>query len=473
MSTFRAIRNVLYYTMALNLAVTAAKLVVGYLTGSLSVIADGYDSLFDSASNIVGLVGIYIAARPSDPSHPYGHRKFETLAAVSISGLLFVTMVELVQSAIARLREPQVPEINAWTFAALLFSIAMHWYVAWYEYRRGQQLKSQVLMADSLHTRADVLVSFSVLVGMIVVRLGFPIVDPILALIIALVIGKIGVDIIRESSNILTDAAALEEQTVRDIAMQVPGVTSLHRIRSRGQEGDIYLDLHIRVDPKSSIDEAHAIAHHVQRHLVERIEGVRDVIVHVEPQAGISTPQAAAVHEPMAQTAQIRQIAGRVPNTSVHSVRAQEIDGRLYIQLHLEVEPSLSLVEAHELANRVENMLRAEVPELDTVDIHIEPTHSADNRPATIEDQAYVDVRNALDQATAQVSGIGGPHDVRILRQGQELLVSGHWESAAGLSIEEAHELSRQLEQRIREKLAEAKLPQAAEVLIHVEPREE
>lgn len=285
MERFRAIRQVLIVTLILNLVATAAKLIVGYWTGSLSLVADGFDSVFDSASNVIGLVGIYIAARPADEEHPYGHRKFETFTAMSISLLLFITCWELVKSAWARLTAPEtiVPEVNVWSFVALLVSIAVHAIVVIYESGAGKRLKSEVLVADAMHTRSDIYRSLSVIAGLVVVRLGVPIVDPILALIIAGLIAKIGFDIVRSSSLVLLDRAVLDINRVERIALEVDGVRSCHRIRSRGQEDDIYLDLHIQVDPWISVERGHEIAHQVQRRLQEELEGVKDVIIHIEP----------------------------------------------------------------------------------------------------------------------------------------------------------------------------------------------
>lgn len=458
MENYTAIRRVLYYTMILNLLVTIAKLVVGYATGALSLVADGYDSLFDSASNVVGLVGIYFASRPPDRTHPYGHRKFETLAATSISVMLFVTTLQLVQSAISRFRDPVVPVVNVWTFAALALSIGMHLYVATYEHRRGKQLKSEVLVADALHTRADVLVSVSVLAGLIVVRLGYPIVDAILALVIAALIAKIGVDIIRENSRILADAVALDESVVERIVSGVPGVSSLHNIRSRGQEDDIHLDLHVRVEADMPMAQAHYIAHEVQQRLMGGIEGVRDVIVHTEPQrdAGAASPDIGQ---------RIREIAGRVPGASVHSVQVRVVGAGLYATLHLETDPALSMAQAHALADQIEGMIRGEIPQTAEVDVHIEPKGSG-GRPTAAADQAtYRRVRALLDQATADIGGLSACHDARVLRQGDDLLVSGHWGCPSDLTVQQAHALSSQLEQRIRERL-----PQATEVVVHVEP---
>jgi len=273
--------------MGLNLIATAAKLVVGYRTGALSLIADGFDSVFDSASNVVGLVGIYFAARPADEEHPYGHRKAETMTALIIATLLFVTTWELIQSAVERLRDPSLiqAEVNAWSFGALLLSIVVHVTVVWYELREGRRLHSDVLVADALHTRADIFVSLSVVGGLIAVRVGFPVVDPILALAIALVIAKIGIDIIRESTPTLMDKAPIASDPIEQVVRSVPGVLDCHQARSWGHETAVYLDLHIQVDPAASVEQAHGIAHEVKRQLLEKFPQVEDVTIHVEPVA--------------------------------------------------------------------------------------------------------------------------------------------------------------------------------------------
>ena len=461
MKNYSAIRWVLLYTMALNLLVTVAKLVIGYVTGSLSLIADGVDSFFDSASNVVGLVGIYIASRPPDPGHPYGHRKFETLSAVSISILLFVTTVQLVQSAIGRLRHPVAPEVNLWTFVAILLSVAVHVYVAAYEYRRGQELKSEVLVADALHTRADVLVSLSVGAGLVLVRLGYPVVDALLALGIAVLIAKIGIDIIRSSSKVLADAAALDVTLVQRIVAAIPGVQTVHRIRSRGQEDDIHLDLHVRVEPGMPVQQAHDIAHRAQRELLAGVDGLRDVIVHIEPQEGPSHPEPELARR-------IRRVAGRLSGTAVHGIQAHALDGRLYVVLHLEVERSLSVDQAHALASQLEDMLKTDIPETADVQIHVEPLLQGNGRAEAVDARTYQDVMAALAQATHEVAGLNDCHDLVVSRVDEGLLVSAHWQCDGALSVDAAHTLSGELEQRIR-----ARLPGLTRVVVHVEPRKE
>ena len=122
---FPAIQRVLWLTLGLNLISTAAKLAVGYVTGSLSLIAGGLDAFLDASSNLVGLVSVRLAARPPDTDHPYGHRKFETLAALVIASLLLVTIVEIVRNAISRLASGGAPQVNAWSFAAVLLGLGL------------------------------------------------------------------------------------------------------------------------------------------------------------------------------------------------------------------------------------------------------------------------------------------------------------------------------------------------------------
>ncbi|MCL6431376.1 MAG: cation-efflux pump [Anaerolineae bacterium] len=456
---FIAVRWVLIYTMVLNLLVTGVKLVVGYLTGSLSLIADGFDSLFDSASNVVGLVGIYVARRPPDPSHPYGHRKFETLSAASITILLFLTTIELVRGAINRLRNPVAPEVTVWTFVALGLSVAVHLYVTWYERRRGRELKSQFLLADAAHTQADVLVSISVAAGLVLVRAGLPSIDAILALGIAVLIAKIGIEIIRDTSKVLADAAALDVAEVERIAREVPGVETLHHVRSRGQEDDIHLDLHIRVREDMPVAQAHEIAHEVERRLLSEVDGLRDVIVHVEPERG------AGPREHLLDR-RIRAIARRLPGTAVHSIQAHEVEGRFFVTLHLEVDRTLTVEEAHGLASQLEDMLREELPATASVEVHVEPGDRGGAQAAVADEAAYQTVRVAIDEATRSVPGLSGCHDLVVQHIHGELHVSAHWECDGTLRVDEAHSLTRELERRIQETL-----PEVGRVVVHVEPR--
>jgi cation diffusion facilitator family transporter len=443
MESFAAVRFVLLFTMFLNLIVTAAKIGVGYVTGSLSILADGFDSLFDSVTNVIGLVAIYLARRPPDEDHPYGHRRYETLMTLSVSVLLFVTCYGILRGAYERWLDPVVFEVNAWSFASLLLSIAVHLFTARYETRRGRELRSEFLIADASHTSADILVTIGVIVGLVVVRMGYAWVDTLAAVVIALIIAKIGVDIIRSSAMVLTDAAAIETDQVAAVIRQVPGVQSYHRIRSRGLEDDVHLDLHVRVAPDMPLAEAHSIAHEVQSRIIDAIDGVRDVIVHMEPEPGNSHLQ----YDDL--LAGVRNIA-RGLGLSVHHLAAHEIAGQYYVDLHLEVPSGLSLGEAHRQASLLESRVRSRLTDVTEIHTHIEPTPpSGVECGETVEDQQRV-----LDC-----------HEVKVRQIGDELSLTMHCTVEEHLPVAQAHDIATVIEERVR-----MACPDIGSVSVHVEP---
>ena len=197
------IQRVLVITLVFNLLATGAKLGVGVWTGTLSLIADGLDNLFDGVSNIIGLAAVRISSLPPDREHPYGHRKFETLAALFIAVALFLTAWELARNAVDRLLDPTPVESNVWTLAALLVGSALQGATGLWELGKARRLNSELLLADARHTLASLGVSAAVLVGLGLIWLGFDWADPVIALLVALVIAKIGIDTVAETTPAL------------------------------------------------------------------------------------------------------------------------------------------------------------------------------------------------------------------------------------------------------------------------------
>lgn len=297
-SRLRSVRRTLAAILGLNLAVAVAKLAVGWWVGSLSMVADGFHSLTDSASNVVGLVGISLAARPPDEDHPYGHWKFETLAAFGIGVLLTMTAWEVLRGAIERLTEGGSPEATPEAFTVMAVTIVVNFAVATYERRRGEELASQVLVADSAHTRSDVYASLAVVASLLAVRLGYPQVDLVAALLITVAIGRAAFQILRQSVEKLLDPAVLPPDRVRQVALAVPGVLGVHKVRTREGPDGGHADLHVQVRPDLRLDEAHVIGHLVADRLRQEL-GLQDVVTHVEPPVGHQTDwRPAAENEP-------------------------------------------------------------------------------------------------------------------------------------------------------------------------------
>lgn len=283
----RSIRRVLWIVLALNLAVAAAKYVYGSISGSASMQADGIHSVFDSAGNVVGLVGISLASRPADESHPYGHAKFETYASLVIGVLLLLAAFEVGSSAVGKLVSGSyTAQVTPVSFAVMVGTLAVNLGVTAYERRCAKRLKSEVLGADANHTLSDALVSVGVIVGLIAVTLGFPVADPAMALVVTLAILATAYDVFRHALATLSDRARIPEEELRSVAVAVPGVQGAHHIRTRGTEGEVYADLHVLVAPEMTVGEAHELSERVERTVEQRFPNVIEVLVHIEPNDG-------------------------------------------------------------------------------------------------------------------------------------------------------------------------------------------
>lgn len=278
----RAVRRVLWITLVLNLAVAAGKLGVGYSVNSLAMIADGFHSVMDSASNVIGLVGVSVASRPPDPDHPYGHHKFEPIAALGIAILLGLTAFEVLSAAVERLGSGIRPEPTALSFAVMGVTMAVNAGVSWYEARAGHRWNSEVLLADAGHTRSDVGVSASVLAGLAAAWLELYWVDLLAAGLIAGLILRVGYGVLRRVLFALTDSTSVDPAQIDAEARAVAGVLSTSRVRSRGRTPYLFVDLEIQLPADLSLQEAHDVAERVRRRCMDAF-GARDVVVHMEP----------------------------------------------------------------------------------------------------------------------------------------------------------------------------------------------
>ncbi len=281
---YRTVRRILILILILNVAVAMAKVIYGFYSNSLSMLTDGFHSFFDGASNVVGIIGITLASRPADEEHKYGHWKIETFASIIIAVLLFLVCLEIVESAIDRFFNPSTPEITTISFIIMGATILINVGVSWYEYKKGKEIDSKILVADSMHTRSDIYASIAVVLGFFAINAGYVWVDTVIALGIALLIAKTGIGIIRESSEVLLDKSIISDDIIEKIVKSVSGVNECHAIRTRGKVTQTYIDLHITVDPKCSIEEAHEIGDKVELKLKKSIPGIKEVLIHLEPE---------------------------------------------------------------------------------------------------------------------------------------------------------------------------------------------
>lgn len=280
---FGQVRTVLWQVLLLNWLVAFAKVGYGIATGALSMTADGIHSLLDGASNLIGLVATSVARRPPDKDHPYGHRKFEALAAMAIGILLILAAYEVAKAAISRLLWPASPVVTPFSFGIMLVSMGVNVLVTRYETRRGRELRSQILLADALHTRMDIYASAAVLASLGAARLGYPAVDALAALVLVGLILRATWVIAGQNLDTLADAARISPEQIATLVRDIPGIRGCHKVRTRGLEDDIYVDLHIQVDPALGIEAAHRLSHRVKERILDRVPTVVDVVVHTEP----------------------------------------------------------------------------------------------------------------------------------------------------------------------------------------------
>lgn len=457
----RSVRRLLIGFLLLNLIVTAVKFVAGALTGSIAVIADAFNALVDSSSNIIGLLGLRAAAEPPDAAHPYGRRKYETIATLGIGGLMLLAGWEVLQDVFDRLSGGQPPEVTPVSLALLLATLPLNIFTVWYEGKRGRQLGSDILIADATSTRVNIFVSLSALIGLLGASIGLPWLDIVVALGIVAYVFRSAYRIIRDTAGVLTDSAAIDPRLVEDIARSVPGVWFATRVRSRGREDDVHLDLHIKVDPAMATEQAHAIASEVERRLRHRLTGVVDAVVHIEP------GEAAPLSEWDAIAVRLRALADGL-GLGVHNLHIDVLDGRYLVDVDVEVNSTLSLTQSHALVTEFEARARSDLPDLTDIVTHLEPALPGDHSLLMIGPEAD-HLSDRIVAIADRVAQRPAAHHL-ILRHSHRpgrLDVSLHCTAPGESPLIEAHLLAEKVERQLR-----AEIPELDHVTIHVEPPE-
>lgn len=279
----RQIAFVLWITLLLNWLVSFLKIALGLWTQCMVITADGVHSLADGASNIVGLVAIYFSGRPADKSHPYGHRKYEAFAALLIAVFLIAVAGGILKEAIWHFIHPQTPEVNWLSFTLMGITLVVNIFVVVYERQKGRTLQSEFLISDAQHTLTDIFVTLSVIIALFGIYFKLPFVDSLFSAAIAGFIILTAVRIMKQTSDVLCDHAVVGTDRIEKIVRGIAGVRDCHEIRTRGSMDDIHVDLHVLVDADMTVADSHRLANRVERDIRKAIQGVADVVVHVEP----------------------------------------------------------------------------------------------------------------------------------------------------------------------------------------------
>ena len=281
---YKKVKLVLWIILFANLGVAITKIIIGYLINSASLSADGIHSMSDGMSNIIGIIGITIAVKPVDKKHPYGHKKSEIIASLFIGAMLFVLGIKIFMTGLDRFMHPEELNITTISLISLIITIIINFFVTIYENKKGKEYDSYILISDSIHTRSDILISLGVLISLLLIKIGVPIViDPIISIIISFFIFRASYEIFKESINILLDSAVIDEEQIKNVVNSFTEVKDIHKIRSRGSYNDMYVDMHIMIEPNTSLEQSHALSHRIEDEIKKKINNKCQVIIHMEP----------------------------------------------------------------------------------------------------------------------------------------------------------------------------------------------
>lgn len=276
--------RVLLIALIVNGIAAFSKIIIGTTTGILMIAADGVHSLGDILSNIVCMVSLRYARRDADAKYPYGYAKFETIAAFGGCFLLLVGVFEITERLYYRIAHTDVIEFKWWIVGVMAMLMMMSSWVVWYETKRGKKLLGDSLIVDAAETRNDVLFMAGVLVGLFAIKFGYRWADPLFTAMITVIILISFWKNLKRTFHVLADASVVPELEIMRIAESVPGVQFCHAARSRGRPDAVFIDVHIGVLPRITVEEAHdVISHRVKLELQDHFKNVQCVTIHIEP----------------------------------------------------------------------------------------------------------------------------------------------------------------------------------------------
>ncbi len=442
-------------SLAASLVLAVAKLAVGLAIGSLALVTDALHSCVDFLATGVTWIAVRVADKPADASHPYGHGKFENLAALGEAALLLLLAGGVMVEAVGRIRiGGPPPPLSLLAVGVLLVEIIINAWRARALKRVGVKTQSAALQADALHFASDVFSSFAVLAGFALIALGQPWGDAAAAIAVAALIAGLALRLVTHTINELVDRAPEGVAEVIETRLQdIPGVLGVENVRVRSVGSSHFVDVSIDVPRSLALEQVSEVKDRV----VEAIRAIRadaDVTVQSRP----VSPSNETVRERILVVAQRERLA-------VHHITVQHLNDRLALALDLEVEGNLPLAEAHAMADRLEAAIRGEFGRQAEIEIHIEPLEpevtDVEDTSETLR-QSYV---AALEDAARSVDGLTDIHNVRLRRSQRGTVLVAHCRLGPDETVESVHRRVDDLERLVRDRK-----PEIARIVIHAEP---
>ena len=425
--------------MLAAIGLIAAKLAAAMASGSLSLFSEAAHSALDAGATGLTYLAVRVSTRPPDEEHPYGHGKAENISALLETVALLALSVYIAVTAVARLRSDVVHVEAEWyAFGVILLSMFVDANRARILRRVGKKHRSAALQADALHFTADLLTSTVVLIGFVLIRLGYTSADAIGSLFIAGYVAYSSVALGRKSIDVLMDRAPQGAmQQIAEVAAGVEGVEEVRRVRVRNVGGQTQADVVVAISRRVPLETAHHVTEEVER-VISLLDPGADVIVHVEPLAN---------EERVAE--QVEAIAARNPGVSeVHNIFVTSHPDGMLISLHVKFPGDMTLAEAHDIAEGLESSIEEEVESVLRVDTHLEPLDSPgqQGRDVTHLHPSLVEWARRLAEAQPEVLNC---HEIVISESEGTLALVMHCEAAPGLSVSQVHQVSTRIEDEV------------------------
>lgn len=460
-----------------------AKLAIGLMIGSLALITDALHSAVDFLATGMTLTAIRYGDRPPDETHPYGHGKFENIAALGEAALLLLLAGGVTVEALGRLSAGDPPpDLSLIAVLVLLVEIAIN---AWraYELRKvGRETGSAALLADALHFASDVFSSLAVLAGFALLALGYGWADSAAALAVAFLVAVLALRLLRHTIDALVDRvppglAALVGERIADL----PGVLEVTSVRLRSVGAQHFVEAAIAVPRGLSLEQAAAVkddAAAAARGVIAGAEAVIDSVpvtpsdeTIAERVQLVARREGVAVHhltiQHLGEGAAERSRSKRRGQAAERPLIPEQGDpGRLAVALDLEVDGAMALAEAHAVADRLEAAIRREIGGDAEVEIHIEPLEPETRAVAESADPIRANFQAALEGAARLIEGLSDIHDVRLRESERGYVLVAHCRFDSGATVESVHRRVDALENAVR-----ARMPNLARIVVHAEPR--
>jgi cation diffusion facilitator family transporter len=444
-------------SIAASAGLAAAKAAVGLLTGSLAILSEAGHSLLDFSATLLTYFAVRISGKPADAEHQYGHGKVESVTALAETALLFLLTAVVLWKAVQRLWAEQSHVVEATTaaFAVIAASILVDFFRARALRRVAKETSSEALEADALHFGSDMWSSIAVLIGLGGVALGYSWADAAAAIVVAVFICIAGWRLGRRTIDTLTDTApAGVSERVATIARLVPGVVSVDRVRARPAGTTLFIDLAVGVNRTWPLNRVAAITERLTRDIRDEIAKA-EVTITTQPRPLDDE----TVRERVMMIARNRGLA-------IHHVAVQAISGRLSVSADLEVEGTMPLADAHDIASRLEEDVRDELGPNVEVETHIEPLPADVLAGRDASADRIAEIRNTLAAFASEITGLSEIHDVRVRETADGEIVYFHCSVDAALSVSAVHDLVDAVERGLRRRF-----PTIQRVIGHAEPR--